>query len=317
MNDQKKSTSEVIGQFAKDLKENLAAKGIDVSQPAPLEGDEVKTLSESIDELTKALNASDYNVVSEAMIAASALRVNNLADMAAPYLTDEAKAALAKTSKQIIEVIDLEKELVTECLYLSVQVRSDKLEEGVKVIAEQVNLLAAGKYIHSALAPVSAVELAKKQGEYPTSAVFAFVHVPAEQASLAKSLCTTAHIEGQVGEPLHSLKIDLPPGEFFAFERVTVMANLSADPVKELVDRYLSILPKGSELVSANRCAIIDLSLPVELRFRCPVMDNVKEVRLDHVRTTGTNSGELKQGNVIVGIKYIGADGKDIYESIR
>lgn len=271
-------------------------------------------LLQEIEALNKALEASE-----KTMTLGSAIVTTDLMEMAKPFLSEASQALLSKKATGLVEVIDLENEKVTECLFLGVHVRTDKVEEGVKAIAEQINLISAAGLGHSVLAPILSVPLVKLSGKHYTCAVVAYVHVPAEKAEDVRKMCKHLMNADDLGQALHSLDIELPEGEFFAFERISIAANMiegadHGEALKGLIDMYLGVLPKGTELVSAERCGITDLSIPVELRFKSPILDRVKEVRLQWVRGCGTNSGELKQANILLGIQYIDKDGKDIYE---
>lgn len=284
--------------------------------------DDNKDLAESVGALNKALDAGKYTVPKE-LLESAALKVQDLSELANKYLTIQALNNMSVRSKQTREVIDLDTQKVTDLIYLGVEVRSDRIEEGAKIIAEQLNLLAAGGYIHSCLAPLSSLELAKRPGRHFTSIVFAYVHCAEENLELAKSLCqNSCEMTDTEPKEAHSMKIDLPDGEFFAFERVTIAGNMiegfdGKKMIDTLIEMYMAILPKGTELVSSDACAIDSLCVPYELRFRSPVLDKVKEVKLDYVRATGMNSGKLEQGAVLLGIQYLDKNGKDLYESAR
>lgn len=278
-----------------------------------------KSLIEQIEELKKALEA--HKVEHKG----SALRVNDHMELAGNYLTDNAKKALSVKGRSLIEQYNKQigepaqdgvthyVRAIAVCQYFTCVVRKDKVEEGVKAISESINQLAEMGAIHSCLAQVSSVDLAQLMFQHPTTAVICYVHIKSEFADVAKNVRYNTP-EGGIGEALHSLDIELPPGEFFAECRLSHQLAMMHPPksnesrVFDIVRDYLKYLPEGTEFLGYRQTAIMDLSMPYELKFRNPLLQRVKRVELDYVRDVAfQKEGEsLKQFNLVTGIRYMG-----------
>lgn len=298
-----------------------------------------KSLSEQIEELKKALEAHKNEPPK-----GSALQIENHMKLADKYLSAAATKALSKKGRSLIEVYNEQVGQETHedgveqstyvreaavCQYFTCQVRVDKVEEGVKAISETINELAEMGAIHSCLAQVSSVNLASMPFQHPTCAVICYVHIKPKFAQVAKNMRFNTP-EGGIGEALHSLEIELLPGEFFAECRITHglamlhPAKNSEARVFDVVRDYLKYLPEGTEFVGYRQTAIVDTSLPYELKFKNPLLQRVKRVELTYVREAAMNvdgkKESITQFNLVTGIKYLGVkynsqDGKieDLY----
>jgi len=290
-----------------------------------------RSLSEEVEALEKAIEASKKEHKG------ATLMVDDLMELAGKYLSDAAKKALSKKGKNLIESYNeqvgkstsqdgmeqseyIQKHAI--CQYHAVCVRVDKIEDGVKAISESMNELAAMGAIHSCLAPVSSIKLVQMPFEMDKCAVFCFAHIKPEFAEVAKNVKYRT-LEGGVGENLHSFDIELPPGEFLAECRLTHQLAMMA-PAKskesrifDQVKEFLKFLPEGTEFLGYRSTAIMDLSMPFELKFRNPLLQKVKRVELEYVREVAlAKEGEnetLKQFNLVLGIRYLGVryDSKD------
>lgn len=301
-----------------------------------MEQKDEKSLLEQIDALKKAIEAA------EAKQKPSALKIDDHMELAGKYLNDAAKVALAKKGKNLIEQynhpvdepsLDGTQSYVRKvaiCHYFTCQVRKDKIEEGVKAISESINILASIGAIHSCLAPVSSVDLAVMPFKHHTSAVICYVHIKPEFIDVAKNTMFNTQ-EGGIGMALHSLDLELPPGEFFAEchigHSLTALTPVKSNEARvfDVVGEYMKFLPEGTEFIGYRPTAIISLYAPYELKFRNPLLQRVKRVELEYVREVAfQKEGEkesLKQFNLVTGIRYMGVkdlrdkDGKieDLY----
>lgn len=299
-----------------------------------MERKEEKSLSEQLEELQKALKA--YEEKEKTAPKGAHLQVEDHMELAAKYLNANAQAALSKKGKHIIEQYNVDmgnNNFVPHsavCQFFGVQVRKDKIEEGVKAVAEVMNELADMGAIHSCLAAISSIDLAQMMFKHATSVVICYVHIKPGFEETVRSFKYNVR-EGEIGPALHNLDIELPQGEFFAECRLSHQLAMMHPPksnesrVFDVVKDYLKYLPEGTEFVGYRQTAIVDLSLPYELRFRNPLLQRVKRVELDYVRDVAfQNEGEkeqLKQFNLVTGIRYMGVrdfhakDGKieDLY----
>lgn len=278
-----------------------------------------ENLLEELEGLKTALEAGNYKP-DNTLKQGSSLRVTDHMELAKKYLSEKAKAALSKKGNSIIEQYDEDLgndnyvRKVAIAKYYTCQTRADKVEDGVKAICETINELAEMGAIHSCLAPVSSLGLALQMFKYPSSAVFCFVHIKPEFTEIAKTMKHHT-LEGGVGQELHGLDLELPTGEFFAECRLT--HNLLTQSSKSVesrifseVQRYLKFLPEGTEFVGYRPIAIIDLSIPYELKFRNKFLPNVKRVELEWVREfcpiNEDGKDKLHQFNLFLGVRYFG-----------
>jgi hypothetical protein len=100
----------------------------------------------------------------------------------------------------------------------------------------------------------------------------------------------------------------LREGEFLALIGTSVFSHSSVDP-KELVNdeiqKYLSLLPRGTKVVETKQLPISCLSINYEVRFINPLMNNYKEVRLLAHRECVMVGDKLEQFNLLDSIEYI------------
>jgi len=264
-----------------------------------LDGVVQNTTSENLDKLMKAL---DEIKPGDELGRGGVLQTTDMMEAAAEYLSAKTVEAMK------VKAMNLTSETTT-CLFLGATVAEKNLDLALQKVSRDLNKLANADLLSSCLAPLTSVKLAKMPGKQFTVAVVSYVHVPTERVNEAKNMVETEFDVGGVGATIGSLDIELGHGEFFAFVRTSVAAGLlnGGDPVQEEIDRYLSILPKGTELVSRSQCAITDLSVTTEVIFKNPLLGNVKEVQLDYTRIccpTEDNQG-LLQGVVVTGVRYL------------
>lgn len=278
---------------------------------------EEKSLDASIEELK-----NQFNHVKEELEKGPAFEVTAESSLSDKYLSDAAKLALSKTEKTLVaqyneKIKDNEDgssdyiRKAAVCEFYTCQVRKDRIEDGVKAISASINALAEMGAIQSCLTTVSSLKLAEAMFSYPNVAVFCFVHIKPEFSERARNMKHHT-IEGGVGEPLHDLSPDLAPGEFLADGRI--IAFLGPDKksneslIFDRVNEYLKYLPEGTKFLGYRTCAVMDLSLPVELKFRNPLLPNVTRVDLDYVRQVAIVDDKLKQFNLFLGVRYFGID---------
>ena len=286
-----------------------------------------KSMLEKIEELQEALKIAEES--KERGSKGSALNVQEHMGDNNKYLSLDAKNALSKYLKNHVEhyneQISSKMENGTEfieCLrkvavaqYFCCRVRKDKVEEGVKAISEVINELAEMGAIYSCLAPVSSLDLAILPYQHPICAVFCFVHIKPEFMEQAQKMKHRV-LEGGIGESLHDIDIELPPGEFFAECHLTHRL-VATHPVKsnearvlDIVGEFLKFLPVGTEFVEYRPTTIIGLSVPYELKFRNPLLQRVKRVELDYVREIAimrnSEKESIKEFDLLIGVRYLG-----------
>jgi hypothetical protein len=126
--------------------------------------------------------------------------------------------------------------------------------------------------------------------------------------------------EGEIGKPLGDINQTLKEGEFwfessvscFALNMIRGFENQTPEMiVQEEIDILLSVLPKGTEVLEVNKCAITGLSIPFEIKLYNPLMKKYKKVELEyrrdceHVDPLDNNGQHLAQFNLLTGVKYI------------
>lgn len=271
-----------------------------------IEGEE--TLLESIDRLQKALDAT------KATYTIPALQVNDLAENAKKFLTKDAAEVMDNKIKSLTT-------LDSECIFLGVQVRADKIEDGVQAISDDINLLVSEGLVTGALAGVSSINLARIPRQSPSAVVIAYVHVKKDYVDRAKNLVMYGIPEDADTEKtkkLGDLSLDLADGEFVVVlsysHSLGMLREFSVEQeLHDDISELLAILPKGTSLTKVERCAVMGLSIDFEVHFKNPLLQKVKEVKLIYLRTAAPSGDALIQGNVLVGVEYLGKDGKKVF----
>jgi hypothetical protein len=111
-----------------------------------------------------------------------AIQVDDLKEMAEPFLTDKTKAALAKKELRMSIVRaneDGSAFVYAQCAYIGKKVPRSKVEDGVKFVAEKINLLGEAGEIVSSLSHFIKVDLySDNVSKEPECVVVCYVHVP-------------------------------------------------------------------------------------------------------------------------------------------
>lgn len=273
-------------------------------------------LKEQVEALQKALDAGQYS--SSPIKQGPVLQVEDLKAIANKYLTAGAQATQAKAQKTLTVKVD---GINYRAAYFCVTCKVGNEEAAVKQLANVVNELERDGLIHSTLAPISSLHLARMSFQMHTAAVFTFVHVPESSYNDVKFKYKKFYVEeGGVGEAIEDLTPELAPGEFLAEIRVQTAFTLQEgeQTPKELLDEaistYLAILPKGTVVREVTQCSVHDLSLPYEIKFYNPKMSDIKKVELQTVRHAARVNMSIAQFNLITGINYYGLNNKRLFE---
>lgn len=260
------------------------------------------SFKDDADELIKALE-SDKTVV------APVLRITDETVLASKYLSPLAQERLSvKATSQVIQVPGTMKAYMA--VYLCTRVRDTSIEKAVCALAGVLNVLADKGYIHSCLANFASLPLAQMPMEHPSSVVLCFPLVPADKIGEVKEIAGKLMTEeGGCGDKMESIEKELSEGLFFAEIRIyhnSMMLSKSVeDKLEYQIQKYLNVLPKGTEVISKKQCAIVDLSILYEVVFFNPLMKAFKEVRLQQMRHCAIVDGNLEQFNLLTGIEYI------------
>jgi hypothetical protein len=273
-----------------------------------------ENLEKLIEEVNETLKASEKTITK-----GSALQIDDHTENASKYLTDKAKAALSKIEKNLLVTKD--GEVTGRAVFFSVVVANNNVDLGLQELSKVANDLAEKGWILSSLATMSSIKLAIMPGELPKSAVFFFPHIILDKAEEAEKLDFSIK-EGEMGKTLGSTNLILPEGEFWAEARILHNYMDTSNPghydidgrLFALVQEYLNVLPPGTKFLGANRTAIYDLSIPYELRFSNPLLSRVRNVELEYRREAAINGDKVIEGNVLTGIKYFDATGKQLYK---
>lgn len=272
------------------------------------------SISEQLEALNKALEAAEHSRTTPV------LKVEDLSEMARPYLTAGARYDLSQKATQLCVI--LEDGQVFKAVYFATRVRSGNQEKAVQALARVINDLSQRGLIQSCLAPISSIDLARMSLQAPQSVVFCFVLVPESYEAYCSVRYKKFFVEeGEMGRPLEDLSPRLEDGEFLAEVRVSHIMSLQdqrPNPRQLLqreIDIYLAILPKGTIVREVVECAITDLSFPYEVKFYNPLLKNVKRVDLSYVRSGEVINDKFEQFNLFLGIRYFDKDQRELYKS--
>lgn len=273
-------------------------------------------LLESLDELSAALEAAHQ--APSTLIQGPPVQITDLYETHKDLFSPQSQEALQKP-RALSQV--LHRDVVNEkgvlecqysfCQYLCVRVKSENLLEGIQAIASDINALSERGLIDQVLLRPSSVELPKTFGESQSSAVACYVLIPQLRMDEFLSLVKNNTVEGQIGNAIGSLELDLPEGEFLVHVRLSAVEYMVDKDTRlnEEIALYLAVLPKGTELVSITECGVSQLSLGYEVRFRNPLMKQFKEVRLVQVRMAEAVDDRIVQFNLLHHVEYILRDG--------
>jgi hypothetical protein len=126
------------------------------------------------------------DAASKQLTQGAALKVDNLQAEAEPFLTDKAKEALKNFNNGLTLTrygSDGLVEIYGQCLYICSRVKLDKVEDGIKEVAETINKLAEDGKIISALSHFIKFDLSPESSGYfkPLEVmVLCYVHVDVE-----------------------------------------------------------------------------------------------------------------------------------------
>lgn len=275
---------------------------------------ENENLEESLDQLKKALEAGHKNIPHPV------LQVEDEMPRAIRYLNDKAFEKLNIKATANFESDIPNGNPVEQATFFGVAVPSDKLELGIEKMADIANDLANKGLISSTLTPITSIKLAHLAGQVEATAVFFFPLVPIDKVEEIQKEYEYSMGEGDQPKILGSLELELPPGEFYAVTRISHVLSMVKDFSHDIngylldeINEYLAVLPKGTRFLGANVRAITDLSIPYELRFSNPLLQDVKRVELDHMRMATVINDHLEQFNLFLGIRYYGKDNKRLY----
>lgn len=140
----------------------------------------------SDDKLNDALDAAN-KPIDPKLTQGAALKVDNLQAEAEPFLTEKAKTALKNLENKRLILTrygsDGLVEVYGQCLYVGSRVELDKVEDGIKKVAETINKLAEDGKIISALSHFIKFDLSPESSGYfkpLETVVLCYVHVDME-----------------------------------------------------------------------------------------------------------------------------------------
>lgn len=269
----------------------------------------MKETLEQIDHFIESLEASKY------------VSVSDLSCRAAQYLSKSALEDLERKAEHLFvaeqKVVDGVRQfnVVAHAVYYGLTVRKDRLEVGIQELAKVANELSAKGKIHSVLGGFCYIDLAKVAGRADSVTVLFYPLIKINYLQQAAEL-PFAMSEGQEPDTLGNLDIDLKDGEFYAEVKVHSFNGLKS-AVQESIDAnialYLSILPKGTSLISTTECAISDLSRTVEVKFFNPLFLNVKKVELEMERHATLLNDKVEQFNLLTRVHYLNKEGNYLH----
>lgn len=252
----------------------------------------------------------------------STLNVVDQMHSAKKYLTEGAINNLSKKAYSAIVEIDRgDYRAYAASAFLSLQAKAENIEKGVERLSTIINELSADGLIHSALSPISSLELAKMPMKAQTFVVFVYPLVPLDKMDEIKNRYPKEFtLEGGIGEPIEDLNLDLLDGEFVAeinVSPVVAMMNIEGRTTTELlqkqIEQFLVLLPKGTIVKEVTPCAIVSVAYPFEVKFYNPLMQSVKSISVEHVRNVTMIDGRLEQFNLLTSVKYFDANQKQLF----
>ena len=275
-------------------------------------------MSDTLQEIEK-LNAALEAAKEETdYLRGAPIKVEDELGKAQKYLTEKANKALAKKALNLMVIEEGTPRKAYICVFFGVRVPKDQIESGVQKMSEIVNDLAEKDLIHSALAPMISLDLIRMPFEVQTSAVCSYVLVPQENVEELKKHEYFVDEGASNLKTLGNTKVELHDGVVGTVIRLSYV--LLGNPVASLEDRlqaeideYLKVMPKGTTVLSTEKLAITDLSVPYEVKFLSPLLQKAKRVELSHVREVAVVDGKLEQFNLLLGVRYYDKDGKDVY----
>lgn len=277
--------------------------------------DDSTELAQKIKALQNALEAREKEL-SEPLRASAALQIEDMSDLAKKYLNEKTQADMG--CKAYSTISRDENGVLFKAVYFAVRTRTENVEKGVQVIAPILNELSADGLIHSCLAPLSSLKLARIPLVRDQSVVFSFVLVPAEsEAEIREKYKGVYILEGGIGECIDDLKPILAEGEFLAeirvYHNLTVAAKSPLELLQPEIDRYLAILPTGTVVRETIQCFSMDLSASFEVKFFNPLLKSVKKIELEGVRSYERVGEKIEEFHVVTGMKYLGASGESLF----
>jgi hypothetical protein len=254
------------------------------------------------------------------------LDIQDISELAVPWLSAKAKEALKV--RAIAPHHTNEDGRYYRTLYLGNLTRKGNALIAVEHISSVLNELAEAGDLHSCLAPLSTMQMARMPLRAPYQAVFCFVLVPADRyEALMNKYPKCAMHEGTNAIELEDLSPELADGEFLAEVRFThghtLMLGFDSEKyVKQEIDRYLAFLPKGTVVREVNDTAVMDLCITKEVKFYNPLMQRIKYVEVDFVREFASfdepteingQTHQIHQFVLIKEYRYLDKDKKNIH----
>jgi hypothetical protein len=245
------------------------------------------------------------------VVQGSSLEIKDLTEVARPFLSHASTMAMSRKSDRILV---LEGSKTYEAIYIVRRFKASSESKAAQAVAEEVNKLASAGLIHSVLAPISSIKLARRPGEEDSIAVFCYPLVPQDRMAEVNSLVQHVPME-RFGLPDEDLSLDLPEGDFYAVvnlspTRIALSAGeQSEDVLEEEIQRYLSVLPRGTTVVAKRACSVVSLAIPYEVIFRNPLMKDFRKVELTDSRQSVKVDGKIEVFDLLTKVTYVRRDG--------
>lgn len=243
----------------------------------------------------------------------NALNVKDLSEVAKPFLSPAAAQAMSRRSDRLLV---LEDGKTYEAIFITRRFKESSEAKAAQAVAEELNKLASAGLIHSVLAPISSIKLARMPGEESSIAAFCYPLVPQARMAEVDALVRHQAMEN-FGQADEDLSLDLPEGDFCAVinlspTRAMVTEETLESMLKDEICQYTSVLPPGTSVVSTTRCAILTLAIPYEVIFRNPIMKDFRKVELSHRREAAIVNGKLEEFDLLTKITYVRRDGTTV-----
>jgi len=244
-------------------------------------------------------------------IQGSPIEVKDLIEVARPFLSHASMMAMNRKANGTLVVEDGK---TYEAIYIARRFKASSESKAAQAVAEEINKLASAGLIHSVLTSISSIKLARMPGEEDSIAVFCYPLVPQDRMAEANALVRHIPPMERFGFHDEDLSLDLPEGDFYAVINLSPTRSVLAgeqpeDALEEEIQRYLSVLPRGTTVVAKRTCSVVDLVIPYEVIFRNPLMKDFRKVELMDSRQSVKVDGKIEVFDLLTKVTYVRRDG--------
>jgi hypothetical protein len=238
------------------------------------------------------------------------MEVKDLTEVARPFLSHASTMAMGRKASTLTV---LEGGKTYKAIYIIRRFKASSESKAAQAVAEEINKLASAGLIHSVLAPITSIKLDRMPGEEDRIAVFCYPLVPQDRMAEVDALVRHTSME-RFQLPDEDLSLDFPEGDFYAVinlspARSALTGEQLEDALEEEIQKYLSVLPRGTTVVAKRACSAVSLAIPYEVIFRNPLMKDFRKVELADSRQSVKVDGKIEVFDLLTKVTYIRRDG--------